>query len=230
MEQHKAGNTKRFAGVYALVVASLIMAGCAETSEGPDPQSGSVTAERDDRRSLSQFTKGDGAKPCYDRAKQPHTAVTDLHFHSQPFGGPSLPYQEQMDYFEKTEVLFVLLYGIGQQLPYDSSCTYYLDCIGTPARPGMKNDFENAANYVEHPQSDMHIALGADGSLSGVSGWGYEHSDNGSWRIDGDLYCRQWNAWSGGREACFTLFKEGRVLKVYDSTGTFRGKMSLTGS
>jgi hypothetical protein len=91
--------------------------------------------------------------------RQPQSPVTDLHFHAQPFGGPSIPYQEQLSYFERTHVLFVLLYGIGQQLPHDSSCRYYLDCIGTPARPGIKNDFENAANYVEHPRDDIHVAM-----------------------------------------------------------------------
>jgi hypothetical protein len=120
---------------------------------------GCATEGGEQRRSLSQFTRGDTPKPCYDRRKQPHTAVTDLHFHSQPFGGPSIPYQEQMQFLERTNVLFVLLYGIGQQLPHDSSCTYYLDCIGTPATPGIKNDFENAANYVEHPQENIHVAL-----------------------------------------------------------------------
>ena len=110
-------------------------------------------------RSLSQFVKGDDTRPCYDRSTQPQTAVTDLHFHAQPFGGPSIPYEEQLEYFERTGVLFVLLYGIGQQLPWDSPCTYYLDCIGTHAKPGVKNDFENAANFVEHPRTDIHIAL-----------------------------------------------------------------------
>jgi len=110
-------------------------------------------------RSLSQFMKDDETRSCYDRSSQLQTAVTDLHFHSQPFGGPSIPYTQQLEYLERTGVLFVLLYGIGQQLPYDSACTYYLDCIGTHAKPGMKNDFENAANYVEHPRTDMHVAL-----------------------------------------------------------------------
>jgi hypothetical protein len=120
-----------------------------------------ASAIQEKPRSLSQFIKGDRSKPCYDRTRQPHTAVTDLHFHSQPFGGPSIAYEQQMDYLHRTDVRFVLLYGIGQQLPYDSSCTYYLDCIGTPARPGIKNDFENAANYVEHPQAGIHVALSA---------------------------------------------------------------------
>jgi hypothetical protein len=126
---------------------------------GAEASSDAVSREAESPHSLSQFIKGDATRLCYDRTRQPHTAVTDLHFHSQPFGGPSIPYEEQMDYFERMGVRFVLLYGIGQQLPYDGSCTYYLDCIGTPARPGIKNDFENAANYVEHPQDEIHVAL-----------------------------------------------------------------------
>ena len=110
-------------------------------------------------RTLDQFIKDDATALCYDRARQPHTAVTDLHFHSQPFGGPSIPYQEQMSYLDRMGIRFVLLYGIGQQLPHDSGCTYYLDCIGTPVKPGIKNDFENAANYVEHPRDDIHVSL-----------------------------------------------------------------------
>jgi hypothetical protein len=107
---------------------------------------------------LAQFTKGQ-QQSCYNRKTQPHLAVTDLHLHPQPFGGHSIPYPELMSYLEATGVRFVLLYGIGQTLPYDSECTYYLDCPGTEARPGFKNDFENAANYVEYPQDNIHVAL-----------------------------------------------------------------------
>lgn len=64
-----------------------------------------------------------------------------------------------MSYLNETETRFALLYGIGQTLPYDSECTYYLDCIGTDALPGLKNDFENAANYVEYPQDNIHVGL-----------------------------------------------------------------------
>jgi hypothetical protein len=140
-------------------VALIVMIVRVEALDNSASLSGNSTVAQENRRSLSQFAKGGGTKPCYDRTKQPHTAVTDLHFHSQPFGGPSIPYKEQMDYFDRSDIRFVLLYGIGQQLPYNSSCTYYLDCIGTPAKPGMKNDFENAANYVEHPQDNIHVAL-----------------------------------------------------------------------
>ena len=117
------------------------------------------TEQGEGTRPLSMFEKVDEEKPCYDRSTQPHTAVTDLHLHSQPFGGSSIPYQELMSYLDQTEVRFALLYGIGQTLPYDGECTYYLDCIGTDALPSIKNDFENAANYVEFPQDNIHIGL-----------------------------------------------------------------------
>ena len=142
-----------------LAAVFTMMTGCAEVLDRPVSQSGNSAAEQKMQRSLDQFTKVGGTKSCYNRKTQPHTAVTDLHFHSQPFGGPSIPYEEQMSFFDRTGVRFVLLYGIGQQLPHDSGCTYYLDCIGTPAKPGVKNDFENAANYVEYPQDTIHVAL-----------------------------------------------------------------------
>lgn len=110
-------------------------------------------------RPLSMFMKQEEEKPCYDRDTMPDTAVTDLHIHPEPFGGTSISYEDLMEYFEQTETRFALLYGIGQTLPYDSECTYYLDCVGTVAAPGMKNDFENAANYVEYAQDKVHIGL-----------------------------------------------------------------------
>jgi len=136
-----------------LAAIALLLTACAgiESSSRGD-RSG------DGDRPLSQFTKT-GAQACYDRKAQPSTAVTDLHLHTQPFGGRSIPYPEMMGYLEDNGVRFALLYGIGQTLPYDGTCTYYLDCVGTDAKPGFKNDFENAANYVEYPQKNVHVAL-----------------------------------------------------------------------
>jgi hypothetical protein len=114
---------------------------------------------QEDARPLSMFQKTGGEQPCYNRAKLPTTAVTDLHLHAQPYGGKSIPYANLMEYLDRTETRFALLYGIGQTLPYNGECTYYLDCKGTKASPGMKNDFENAANFVEHPQDDKNITL-----------------------------------------------------------------------
>ncbi len=100
----------------------------------------------------------DGA-PCYDRSVQPQTSVVDSHLHFRPFGGPVLPFEEVVSYLEKTGVLFVNIYGIGQMLPVSSPCTYYLDCPGTPVIPTLKNDFVNAANYVLKAPPSMHMTL-----------------------------------------------------------------------
>ena len=55
--------------------------------------------------------------PCYDRSVQPQTPVVDSHLHFRPFGGPAIPFSEVVSYLEKTGVLFVNIYGIGQMLP-----------------------------------------------------------------------------------------------------------------
>ena len=106
---------------------------------------------------LEMFRIGDA--PCYDRSVQPQTPVVDTHLHFRPFGGPAIPFSEVISYLEKTGVLFVNIYGIGQMLPVASSCTYYLDCPGTPVRPSLKNDFVNAANYVMKAPPGIHVTL-----------------------------------------------------------------------
>ena len=99
------------------------------------------------------------AAPCYDRSVQPQTAVVDAHLHFRPFGGPAIPFEEMASYLEETGVLFANIYGIGQMLPPASSCTYYLDCPGTPVTPTLKNDFVNAANYITNAPTGVHLTL-----------------------------------------------------------------------
>ena len=100
-----------------------------------------------------------GSAPCYDRTAQPQTSVVDSHLHFRPFGGPAIPFREVASYLERTGVLFVNVYGIGQRLPVGSSCTYYLDCPGTPVRPTLTNDFANAADYVRQTPDGVHMTL-----------------------------------------------------------------------
>lgn len=108
-------------------------------------------------RDLASFANDKA--PCYDRKTEPYTAVVDTHLHFRPFGGEAIPLAEMTDYFRKTGVRFANMYGIGQILPVDSSCIYYLDCPGTPALPSIKNDFVNAANLLELKPKDVHLTL-----------------------------------------------------------------------
>ena len=106
---------------------------------------------------LEMFQSDD--PPCYDRSVQPPTAVVDTHLHFRPFGGPAVRFEEIVSHLEKTGVLFANIYGIGQMLPIESSCTYYLDCPGTPVIPTLKNDFVNAANYTAKAPPGVHLTL-----------------------------------------------------------------------
>ena len=102
--------------------------------------------------------QGEGAA-CYDRASQPYTAVVDSHLHFRPFGGPALPFDEVVQYLENTGVRFANVYGIGQMLPVNSDCTYYLDCVGTLVSPTMKNDFVNAMNFLASGSDEVHLTM-----------------------------------------------------------------------
>jgi len=110
-------------------------------------------------RSLASFEKSNTAPACFDRAKEPYTAVVDAHFHPRPFGGQAIPPPELFDQLDKAGVRFVNYFGIGQSLDIASACTYYLDCPGTPALPSIKNDFVNGEEVSVYPHKNLHIVL-----------------------------------------------------------------------
>ena len=128
---------------------AVVAGGCGVAIAPPADQTSHLTL--DDFRG--------GAAACYDRVRQPYTAVVDTHIHFRPFGGPAVPFEEIVDYLEATGVLFANVYGIGQMLPASSSCTYYLDCPGTSVTPTLRNDFVNAANYLTKTPDGMHLTL-----------------------------------------------------------------------
>ncbi len=99
------------------------------------------------------------ASTCFDRETQPHTSVVDAHVHFRPFNGPAVPFAELVRYLEEAGVRFATVMGIGQVLPASSSCTYYLDCPGTPVVPSLRNDFVNAANVAAGPPGKVRLAL-----------------------------------------------------------------------
>jgi len=112
-------------------------------------------------RSFDMFQPG--YEGCYDRAKESYTFVVDAHNHFRPFGGEEVPFEAMLGYLQKMEIFFVNIYGIGQKLPPDSPCTYYLDCPGVPVTPSLSNDFVNADNIAtrlpDKLPKDMHLTL-----------------------------------------------------------------------
>ncbi|WP_336319817.1 amidohydrolase family protein [Streptomyces lavendofoliae] len=99
------------------------------------------------------------AADCFDRRTQPYTSQVDGHLHFRPFGGKAIPFDEVVSYLRKSGVHHANVFGIGQKLPADSACTYYLDCPGTPVLPSIKNDVVNGENYVGSRPADPHLTL-----------------------------------------------------------------------
>lgn len=111
----------------------------------------------ENKRTLAMFKVGNDQ--CYDRSSMPFTSVVDAHNHFQPFGGNAISITDMGEYLRQLGVLFVNVYGIGQTLPIDSGCEYYLDCKDIPVIPSIRNDFRNASNYLQYEPRGVHFTL-----------------------------------------------------------------------
>ena len=125
------------------IATMLLMLGCKKTI----------------RYKLSDFNVDKESERCYDRSQDDHISIVDSHVHFRPFGGEAIPFDEVVEYLDKAGVLFANVYGIGQILPTNSSCTYYLDCPGVLVKPSTKNDFVNATNYLKFKPKNVHLVL-----------------------------------------------------------------------
>ncbi len=96
---------------------------------------------------------------CYDRDLEGYTPRVDSHIHFRPFGGDAIAFEDMVGHLERAGVRYANVYGIGQSLPLDSACTYYLDCPGVPVRPSIRNDFLNALNLVVSKPTGVHLTL-----------------------------------------------------------------------
>ena len=142
---------------FPTILAVLAAAGCASSGASAPIASVPTPAGAPAPPSLDAFRSPDAA--CYDRSVQPQTSVVDSHVHFRPFGGPAIPFDDVIGYMRETGVRFATVYGIGQTLPASSECTYYLDCLGTPVVPSLRNDFVNAANMAANPPQGVHVTL-----------------------------------------------------------------------
>ncbi|MCY4040384.1 MAG: amidohydrolase family protein [Gammaproteobacteria bacterium] len=96
---------------------------------------------------------------CIDREARDHLPLVDAHVHFRPFGGPTLDFERMVEYLNHAGVRYATVFGIGQMLPLDSDCIYYLDCPGVPVTPTLKNDFVNAMDYIKTGPHPVHLAM-----------------------------------------------------------------------
>ena len=139
----------RRAVFWGLGVAALLMAGRGSALVRETPLEGPLT--------LASFQRG--VSDCFDRRSRPSLAVVDAHLHLRPFGGPPIPLADLLQMVRRSGVLFVAGYGIGQRLPVNNPCTYYLDCPGVPVTPSIKNDIVNAQGLLDANNRDLRVVL-----------------------------------------------------------------------
>eukprot|EP00405_Crypthecodinium_cohnii_P043778 CAMPEP_0206584968 /NCGR_PEP_ID=MMETSP0325_2-20121206/36110_1 /ASSEMBLY_ACC=CAM_ASM_000347 /TAXON_ID=2866 /ORGANISM="Crypthecodinium cohnii, Strain Seligo" /LENGTH=438 /DNA_ID=CAMNT_0054092371 /DNA_START=27 /DNA_END=1339 /DNA_ORIENTATION=- len=118
------------------------------SQDGPTAIKGGLTLDHFRKKPLG--AEASSTPTCYDRSKHNQWAVVDSHLHVRPFGGEPVPYTELMRWLRDSGILFANAYGIGQRLPVDSNCTYYLDCPGTPVIPSIKNDMYNGQESLDY--------------------------------------------------------------------------------
>jgi hypothetical protein len=139
----------------------LTLSACAAPANRDVPAAGTTAPPKpaSSTRSLASFAASNANPACYDREKEPYTAVVDAHFHPRPFGGQAMAPTDLFGYLDKAGIRFVNYFGIGQVLDMTSSCTYYLDCPGTAALPSIKNDFVNGVDVKTFPHPNLNIVL-----------------------------------------------------------------------
>jgi len=136
-------------------------------SRDTDPEEGergNLLCPSEGPLNLDHFTKSsDLNRHCYHRQMRAGLSVVDMHLHPRPFNGPPVPFHHLMEILSSSGVLFAVLNGIGQRLPIDSPCSYYLDprCVGNPdgsgvVTPKFTNDVVNAQSFLDWTETQGH--------------------------------------------------------------------------
>jgi GntR family transcriptional regulator/MocR family aminotransferase len=72
------------------------------------------------------------------------------------------------------------------------------------------------------------VALGANGTMTGVAGDADQYADSGRWWTEEDLFCRQWNEWLEARSECFVAVLDGDRIHWFREDGAFVTTESLS--
>jgi hypothetical protein len=78
--------------------------------------------------------------------------IVDTNVHFRPYGGEANNFSNTINFLRNSNILMCIITGIGQRLPFDSKCNYYLDCPGVPVKPSIINDVLNAIDYKKYRQ------------------------------------------------------------------------------
>ncbi|MDX1500254.1 MAG: PLP-dependent aminotransferase family protein [Woeseiaceae bacterium] len=73
--------------------------------------------------------------------------------------------------------------------------------------------------YREIDGAPCTIKYHADGTMTGVLGFANEEQDTGHWRIEDDVFYRQWGRWNYGEEKGWSMVIDGERIKFFNSDG-----------
>lgn len=73
--------------------------------------------------------------------------------------------------------------------------------------------------YREVYGAPCTIRYHKDGRMTGVLGFSNEEQDTGHWRIDGDVFYRQWSRWNYGEEKGWFMVLDGEQIKFFNADG-----------
>src|SRR5204863_1319514 len=79
--------------------------------------------------------------------------------HMKGFAAASIRDPDMLSHLRRAGVVFANVYGIGQTLPADGPCEYYLDCPGVAVRPDIANDLANARDVKAQPPQGLVLTL-----------------------------------------------------------------------
>ena len=100
---------------YVMVVVCLATLMYGATGSGLEDF---LSNKGDQGRTLERFKKGSAMNSqCWDRyGHDGFQTIVDVHNHFQPFGGPSVPFAEYMEWMVDHGILFSTMMGLGQKI------------------------------------------------------------------------------------------------------------------
>lgn len=69
--------------------------------------------------------------------------------------------------------------------------------------------------------------LYADGTISGQVG-SRGAKDTGTWWVEADTFCSQWNNWENSKKHCVIVVRDGDILKMFYPNGKYSHKTFIT--
>ena len=139
---------------------------------------------------------------------------------------PFVPAIKGVDFYENLEVIYWLDQSrrdLVLQSPKNNQKTRGTFSLRSPVRP---NPIATSIVKLVGVEGNTILVRGMDcldGTLAAFAGANRREQYTGSWRVDGDRYCRTLNgSVPNAQQICYSLVENGSRLQFYDADGLMR--------